>query len=58
MVKFLQRHGWVAREGGRHTVMAKDGVLITVPRHTTLKTGTVNGIIKEAGLEQQAVAEL
>lgn len=59
MVRFLKRYGWtIAREGGRHTVLQRDGVLLTVPRHTTLKTGTVNSILKEAGLEREAVAEL
>ena len=58
MVRFLQRHGWeVVREGARHTVLGKAADHVTVPRHSSLKTGTVAAILAQTGL-RTAVSEL
>lgn len=51
LVRLLGRHGWrVAREGGRHTILARAGEHLSVPRHSVLKTGTVAKILKQAGI--------
>ncbi|MEK6984934.1 MAG: type II toxin-antitoxin system HicA family toxin [Candidatus Thermoplasmatota archaeon] len=36
--------------GTRHTVLERDDVQLTVPRHTKLKTRTVAAILKQAGV--------
>jgi predicted RNA binding protein YcfA (HicA-like mRNA interferase family) len=59
LVRFLQRNGWVvAREGGRHTIMTKGPRELSVPRHSVLKTGTVSAVLKQAGIEREALDDL
>lgn len=50
MVRFLRSHGWNVAGGSRHTVLERDGVQLTVPRHSKLKTGTVAAILKQAAV--------
>lgn len=50
LIRFLGRHGWtVAREGARHTIVAKPGIEVAVPRHGVLKTGTTAAILRQTG---------
>ena len=59
MVRFLQKRGWSIRPGKRHTVAFKDDVQVAVPRHTSLKIGTVRAILRVAGISlDDAVRDL
>lgn len=44
----IARAGWrVVREGRRHTVVERDGLTVTIPRHRLLRTGTLRAILEE-----------
>jgi predicted RNA binding protein YcfA (HicA-like mRNA interferase family) len=51
----LKKAGWVITHGKAHdqaTHSAQRGIKIPIPRHAgDLPTGTVNAILKEAGIE-------
>jgi predicted RNA binding protein YcfA (HicA-like mRNA interferase family) len=53
----LGRRGVVVMgEGGRHTlVRSADGKRSSIPRHAELARGTVQGIVKQLGLDWEAV---
>jgi len=53
-VKLLKKHGWaLARVRGSHHIMLKNGIGISVPVHGSadLSPGTLNSILKKAGLK-------
>jgi predicted RNA binding protein YcfA (HicA-like mRNA interferase family) len=52
VIKAFERAGWVAREGGKHTVLSRPGTeaRLTIPRHRTVKYGLLLAQIKNAGL--------
>ena len=53
VVKALERLGFEQmRQRGSHVVMQRDGVGCVVPLHKELKTGTLAGIVRQAGLTQ------
>ena len=53
VVKMLERLGFVqVRQRGSHVVMRRGGAGTVVPLHKELKTGTLAGIIRQAGLTQ------
>jgi predicted RNA binding protein YcfA (HicA-like mRNA interferase family) len=53
VVKILERLGFVqTRQRGSHVVMRRVNVGTVVPLHKELKTGTLAGIIRQAGLTQ------
>ena len=53
VVKMLERLGFgQVRQRGSHVVMRKGSVGAVVPLHKELKTGTLAGIIRQAGLTQ------
>lgn len=52
LIKILVRHGFtVRRQSGSHVVMQKAERVFAVPLHEELKKGTLNAILKQAGLE-------
>lgn len=53
LVKLLRENGWeLDRIRGSHHIMAKGGKSLSVPVHNTdLKTGTLNKLLKDAGLK-------
>lgn len=55
VVAAFKRAGWVVREGGSHTVLTKPDspVILTIPRHRTVKKGLLLKQIKQAGLTQE-----
>ena len=56
LVRALQRLGFVvARQRGSHIVMRRGSGGCVVPNHRELKTGTLAGVLKQAGV---AVEEL
>ena len=49
--KALERLGFTeARQRGSHLVMRRDGSGCVVPMHGEIKTGTLSGILKQAGV--------
>lgn len=50
-IKALQRLGFtIMRQRGSHIVLRKDTTGCVVPNHHELKTGTLSGILKQAGI--------
>ena len=50
-VRALERLGFVvARQRGSHIVMRRGSVGCVVPNHRELKTGTLAGVLKQAGV--------
>ncbi len=53
VVKMLERLGFEnIRQRGSHVIMRRGSVGTVVPLHKELKTGTLAGIIRQAGLTQ------
>jgi predicted RNA binding protein YcfA (HicA-like mRNA interferase family) len=53
VLKMLEQLGFVQiRQRGSHVVMRRGNVGTVVPLHKELKTGTLAGIIRQAGLTQ------
>ena len=51
VVRALQRLGFVvARQRGSHIVMRREASGCVVPDHRELKTGTLAGVLKQAGV--------
>ena len=48
----------VLREGGRHTLVSNGRAEIAVPRHGTLKTGTVAAILAQAEVPPEQWSDL
>ncbi|AZG13838.1 type II toxin-antitoxin system HicA family toxin [Cupriavidus pauculus] len=50
-VQWLAERGATFKEGSKHTKVYLNGKQTTIPRHTEIKIGTVNGIKKQLGLK-------
>ena len=58
-VATLERLGFVAvRQRGSHVVMRRDDRGCVVPLHRELKTGTLRGILKQAGVALNQFCDL
>ena len=58
IVKALQRLGFrVERQKGCHIQLSKATVHVTVPAHKPVKTGTLNSILKQAGIDADELIE-
>lgn len=54
VVRALERLGFaVARQRGSHIVMRRGSVGCVVPNHRELKTGTLAGVLKQAGVSAE-----
>lgn len=49
---------WISKEGNKHTGMTDGKRKITIPRHSRLNPYTLKGIIRDAGLTDEAFKEL
>lgn len=62
LVRVLEKAGWQnKRQTGSHLIMVNEGLrkAIPIPMHNKdLKTGTLHGIIKRAGLTVEEVRDL
>lgn len=57
-VKALQRLGFtLRRQSGSHIILSRDGAIVTVPNHKTLKPGTLRSILRQAGLTVEEFLE-
>jgi predicted RNA binding protein YcfA (HicA-like mRNA interferase family) len=53
VVRTLEGLGFAQmRQRGSHVILQRNGVGVVVPMHKELKTGTLAGIIRQAGLTQ------
>lgn len=51
IVRALEKLGFVvARQSGSHIVMKREGQGCVVPNHKVVKVGTVNGLLRQAGV--------
>jgi predicted RNA binding protein YcfA (HicA-like mRNA interferase family) len=54
IIQALERLGFVvARQSGSHIVMKRDGQGCVVPNHKEVKIGTVNGLLRQAGVSAE-----
>jgi predicted RNA binding protein YcfA (HicA-like mRNA interferase family) len=52
LIKLLAKKGFIIRrQSGSHVILQKGERVFSVPIHDELKKGTLNGILKQAGLE-------
>ena len=61
LVAVLERLGWqVLRQRGSHVSLRHSdrSVFLVVPLHRELKRGTLNGILKDAGLDRDELRDL
>jgi predicted RNA binding protein YcfA (HicA-like mRNA interferase family) len=58
VVRFLLKRGWSRIDGARHTLLVRGQDEVTVPRHTSIKTGTLAQILKAAGVTPEEWHEL
>jgi predicted RNA binding protein YcfA (HicA-like mRNA interferase family) len=49
-IKALEKAGFVCVREGRHVVMRKGLLFVTIPRHDPVDAFTLGGIIRDAGL--------
>lgn len=58
VVRTLESLGFsVTRQRGSHIVMRRGAVGCVVPNHRELKTGTLIGVLKQAGVTPEAFVE-
>ena len=58
IVKALQKLGFeVARQSGSHIVLKRNGQGCVVPNHKEVKSGTVNGVLRQAGVSPKEFEE-
>ena len=51
IIKALQKLGFhVIRQSGSHIVLKRNGIGCVVPNHKEVKIGTVNGLLRQAGI--------
>ena len=51
IVRALERLGFaVVRQSGSHIVLRKEATGCVVPNHKEVKVGTVNGVLRQAGI--------
>jgi len=63
VIRAFKRSGWYVRptkRGKEHAVLVKDGVdvILSIPRHATIKQGTLSKLIKLAGLTVEEFLKL
>ena len=51
IIKALQKLGFhVIRQSGSHIILKRNGIGCVVPNHKEVKIGTVNGLLRQAGI--------
>ena len=59
LVKAFERLGFQkVRQTGSHLALRKGSVGCVVPKHRELKVGTVNGILKQAGISAEELRDV
>lgn len=53
-VRALERLGFVVvRQRGSHIILRRDSTGCVVPNHREIKVGTLNGVLKQAGVKPE-----
>jgi predicted RNA binding protein YcfA (HicA-like mRNA interferase family) len=59
LIRALQKFGFVVvRQSGSHIVLKNEGRTCVVPNHKELKVGTVNGVLRQAGVAPEDFAKV
>ncbi len=59
VVKALSKKGFkVVRQKGSHLILARDEIIVPVPKHKEIKRGLLVEIIAEAGLTKEQFLEI
>jgi predicted RNA binding protein YcfA (HicA-like mRNA interferase family) len=61
LIKALERDGWRAtRQRGSHVLLKNPerSTTLVVPLHRELKRGTLAGILRDAGMDRESLANL
>jgi predicted RNA binding protein YcfA (HicA-like mRNA interferase family) len=61
LIQALQRVGWESvRQRGSHVRLkhADRSIPLVIPLHKELKRGTLSGILRDAGIDREELAEL
>ena len=59
VVKTPAKNGFqIVRQKGSHLILAKDEIIVPVPKHKEIKRGLLLEIIAEAGLTKEEFLEL
>jgi predicted RNA binding protein YcfA (HicA-like mRNA interferase family) len=59
IVRALEKLGFsVARQSGSHIVMKRNGQGCVVTNHKEVKIGTVNGVLRQAGVSAQEFSKV
>jgi predicted RNA binding protein YcfA (HicA-like mRNA interferase family) len=54
LVRYLSKHGFeVRRQTSSHVIVQREWRVFSVPLHRELKTGTLIGILKQAGIDAE-----
>ena len=57
IISILEAHGYERkRQKGSHVVMRKGSSVCVVPNHKEVKTGTLAGLLRQAGIAPQEFA--
>ena len=57
-VRALQKAGFRVVREGRHVVMSDGARILTIPRHDPVNAFTMAGIVRDAGLSEEAFRAL
>ena len=49
-IRALEKAGFHLVRQGKHAVMAREGRILTIPRHNPVNAFTMGGIVRDAGL--------
>ena len=59
MIRALEKLGFVvARQSGSHIVMKRGSQGCVVPNHKEVKVGTVNGVLRQAGVSAEEFSKV
>ena len=59
MIRALEKLGFVvARQSGSHIVMKRGSLGCVVPHHKEVKVGTVNGVLRQAGVSAEEFSKV
>ncbi|NJK43446.1 MAG: type II toxin-antitoxin system HicA family toxin [Pleurocapsa sp. SU_196_0] len=59
IVRALQKMGFeVVRQSGSHIIMRSGSAGCVVPNHKEVKVGTVNGVLRQAGISAEDFARV
>lgn len=58
IVRALKRVGFYVLRGGKHISMTDDKRLVIIPRHHTIKPGTLKQILDAAGISSDQFKDL